>query len=196
MADPRAAAHRFTSVDEIIEHLRHLGHTVSAEDGALMELDHGLQTAAILAVSAPDDVGVQVAGLVHDLAHPWDGPGQPRHATMGAAAVAGVLGERVATLIRSHVPAKRYLVATRPEYAAVLSPDSVMTLAAQGGPMSPREVAEFETHPDLRAAVLLRQADDGAKVPGAEVPGLEHWEAALRQVAAAHASTTAGSMAP
>ena len=190
MTDPRSAAHRFTSIDEIIEHLRELGHTVSVEDGALTELDHGLQTAAILAACAPDDIGVQVAGLVHDLAHPWDGPGQPRHATMGAAAVVDVLGERVAALIRSHVPAKRYLVATRPDYAAVLSPDSVMTLAAQGGPMSAQEVAEFEAQPDLMAAVQLREADDGAKVPGAQVPGLAHWEPALRTVAAAHASTT------
>lgn len=194
MSDPRSAAHRLTSIDEIIEHLRELGHTESVEDGALTELDHGLQTAAILAATAPDDLGVQVAGLVHDLAHPWDGPGQPRHATMGAAAVVDVLGERVAALIRSHVPAKRYLVATRSEYAALLSPDSVMTLAAQGGPMSPEEVTKFEAEPDLVAAVLLREADDGAKVPGAEVPGLDHWEAALREVAAQHAES--GSVAP
>jgi predicted HD phosphohydrolase len=188
MADPRLAAHRFTTIDEIIEHLRELGNTVSVEDDALTELDHGLQTVAILATTAPDDIEVQVAGLVHDLAHPWDGPGQPRHATMGAAAVVDVLGERVAALIRSHVPAKRYLVAARPDYAALLSPDSVMTLAAQGGPMSEREVLEFEASPDSMAAVLLREADDGAKVPGAKVPGLVHWEHVLREVAAAHAS--------
>jgi len=193
MPDPRSTAHRFTSIDEIIEHLRALGQTLSVEDDALTELDHGLQTAAILAVSAPDDLGVQIAGLVHDLAHPWDGPGQPRHATMGAAAVVDVLGERVAALIRSHVPAKRYLVATRPEYADMLSADSVMTLAAQGGPMSPGEVAEFETYPDLVAAVLLRTADDGAKVPGAEVPGLNHWEATMHEVAATQAGAGASS---
>lgn len=190
MPAPGSSAHRFASVDEIIQHLSELGRLVSVENDALMELDHGLQTAAILAVRAPDDLEVQVAGLVHDLAHPWDGPGQPRHATMGARAVVDVLGERVAALIRSHVPAKRYLVATRPEYAALLSPDSVMTLAAQGGPMSAEEVAEFEARPDVAAAVLLREADDAAKVPGAHVPGLADWEPTLRTVASLHAASS------
>lgn len=153
----------------------------------MTELDHGLQCAAILARTAPDDLELQVAGLLHDLAHPWDGPGQPRHATMGAAAVADLLGARVAELIRSHVPAKRYLVTVRPDYRAGLSPDSVMTLAAQGGPMDAGEVAAFERRPDVAAAVLLREADDGAKVPGATVPDLDHWEGVIRSLVRRHA---------
>ena len=32
-------------------------------------LDHGLQTAAVLRTSRPDDAELQVAGLVHDLGH-------------------------------------------------------------------------------------------------------------------------------
>jgi predicted HD phosphohydrolase len=183
MDDPRRAARRFTHADELIDHLRELGDRTSVESDRMTELDHGLQCAAILARTAPDDVELQVAGLVHDLAHPWDGPGQPRHATMGAAAVTPVLGPRVAELIRSHVPAKRYLVAVRADYAATLSPDSVMTLAAQGGPMSAEEVAAFEQRPDLHAEVLLREADDRAKTPGADVPGLGHWEPAIRSLA-------------
>ena len=178
-------ARRFVDADELIDHLRLLGRTVSVEDPGLTELDHGLQTAALLEQVAPHDLELQVAGLVHDLAHPWDGPGQPRHAGMGAIAVAGLLGERVANLIRSHVPAKRYLVATRPHYAALLSPDSVMTLAAQGGPMTAAEVAEFEAQPGHEAMVELRIADDGAKVVGAQVPPLEHWLPTIRRVAAA-----------
>ena len=170
-------------MDALIAHLRELGDRPSAESERMTELDHGLQCAAILSRSAPDDLELQVAGLVHDLAHPWDGPGQPRHATMGAAAVTDVLGERVAELIRSHVPAKRYLVAIRADYAAALSPDSVMTLAAQGGPMNADEIAAFERRPDLHAEVLLREADDAAKVPGAVVAGLDHWEPAVRDLA-------------
>ncbi|CAB4584696.1 MAG: HD domain-containing protein [Actinomycetes bacterium] len=184
MDDPRRGARRFTDVDQLVDHLRELGERPSAESDRMTELDHGVQCAAILARTAPDDLELQVAGLVHDLAHPWDGPGQPRHATMGATAVVDVLGPRVAELIRSHVPTKRYLVAVRPDYAASLSPDSVMTLAAQGGPMSADEVAVFERRPDRHAEVLLREADDGAKVPGVEVPGLDHWEPALRTLAA------------
>lgn len=174
----------FTEVAELIEHLEWLGTLGSVEGEGLTELDHGLQTAVLLQQSHPHDLEVQVAGLVHDVAHPWDGPGQPRHAGMGARSVRQLLGERVADLIVSHVPAKRYLVATRADYAARLSPDSVMTLAAQGGPMSDDEVARFAAHPDVDAYVALRVADDDAKVPGAVVPGLNHWLSALRAVAA------------
>jgi len=174
----------FVEVDEVIAHLEALGRLGSVEGEGLTELDHGLQTAALLEREHPGDLVLQVAGLVHDLAHPWDGPGQPRHAGMGARAVREVFGPRVADLVLAHVPAKRYLVATRPDYAGLLSPDSVTTLAAQGGPMTPDEVARFAAHPDAQAMVALRVADDGAKVPGADVPGLDHWSGALRAVAA------------
>lgn len=165
----------FNDTTEVIDHLRSLESTESVEAPGFFELQHGLQCAALLAVSDPDDLELQVAGLVHDLAHPWDGPGQPRHATMGADAVRNVLGERVASLIEGHVPAKRYLVSTRSEYRALLSADSIMTLAAQGGDLTPEEIREFEKDPNWRAMVSLRVADDGAKDPRAVVPGLDHW---------------------
>jgi predicted HD phosphohydrolase len=172
----------FRNADELIAHLELLGRTPSCEGEGLTELDHGLQCAALLETSAPGDLELQVAGLVHDLAHPWDGPGQPRHATMGADAVRALLGDRVAELIVGHVPAKRYLVAVDPHYFALLSADSVMTLEAQGGPMDDVEVAEFETDPHHRGMVALRIADDGAKVVGASVPGLDHWTPVIRSL--------------
>lgn len=174
----------FRDADELIAHLEQLGRTPSCEGEGLTELDHGLQCAALLEATHPDDVGLQVAGLVHDLAHPWDGPGQPRHATMGADAVRSLLGDRIAELIIGHVPAKRFLVAVDPHYFGLLSPDSVMTLEAQGGPMDAVEVAEFRADPHHEGMVALRIADDGAKVPGASVPGLGHWESAIRSLAA------------
>lgn len=178
-----STARRFRNVDEIIEHLEQLGNVESVEAEHFTELEHGLQTAALLCEMAPEDVELQVAGLVHDLAHPWDGPGQPRHATMGAIAVREVLGDRIADLILSHVPAKRYLVATRREYASILSPDSVMTLAAQGGPMTAEEIEAFEQNADFQAMVDLRIADDGAKVPGKLVPALSTYEDSIRELA-------------
>lgn len=171
---------KFHDAEELIDHLRNLASLDSVEADEFSELDHGLQTAAILCDIAPDDDELQIAGLVHDLAHPWDGPGQPRHAAMGANAVRQILGDRVANLILSHVPAKRYLVATRPEYAALLSPDSVMTLEAQGGAMTEEEIAIFEGHEDLWAMVELRVADDGAKIPGKPVPPLSVYEERIR----------------
>ena len=172
----------FSRTQEIIDHLTALQTTISAESDKFFELDHGLQCAALLEVSDPDDLELQVAGLIHDLAHPWDGPGQPRHATMGADAVRPVLGERVAALIAGHVPAKRFLVTTRPEYRALLSSDSIITLAAQGGDLSADEVAHFQTNPWWSAMVSLRIADDSAKVAGAVVPDLEHWVDAIHSL--------------
>ncbi|MBK9178002.1 MAG: HD domain-containing protein [Acidimicrobiales bacterium] len=173
----------FHDVDELVDHLRALGGTPSVETGAFSELDHGLQCAALLQRDHPDDVELQVAGLVHDLAHPWDGPGQPRHGAIGAAAVRPVLGDRVAALVAGHVTAKRYLVTVDPGYRSMLSSDSIATLAAQGGGLSPGEVEAFRAQPGWEAAVQLRRADDGAKVAGADVPGLDHWIDAIRAVA-------------
>ena len=174
--------HVFTSTQELVDHLVVLKTTVSAESDKFFELDHGLQCAALLEISDPSDIELQVAGLIHDLAHPWDGPGQPRHATMGADAVRTILGERVAALIEGHVPAKRFLVTTQPEYRDLLSPDSVMTLEAQGGDLSLQEVVDFQSNPWWEAMVALRIADEGAKDPNAVVPELEHWIDAIHSL--------------
>jgi predicted HD phosphohydrolase len=173
-------------VEAVLMHLRSLGDTPSVEGPGLTELDHGLQTAAALADTNPDDHELCVAGLVHDLAHVWDGPGQPRHALMGAEAVRPILGDRVADLVAGHVPAKRWLVTNDPAYRSLLSADSIETLAAQGGDMSHDEVAWFESLPAWRDMVALRRADDAAKVPGAKVPDLEVWVSMVRDVAARH----------
>ena len=92
--------------------------------------------------------------------------------------------DRVAWLAEQHVAAKRYLVATDPEYEAELTEVSARTLRAQGGPMTPTEVAAFRAHPDWRLAVELREIDDRGKVPGADVPGLEAYRADLEAVVA------------
>jgi len=169
----------FTDADGLIDHLEVLGRLASADSPALTELDHALQCAARLRRDRPDDVELQIAGLVHDLAHPWDGAGQTDHARLGAAAVRGILGERVAELIAGHVDAKRYLVAVAPAYRARLSADSVATLEAQGGPLPPEEAALFASRPERRGLISLRLADDDAKDPGAVVPGLAEWRTAL-----------------
>lgn len=186
MDSPKAAtaAQVFETADQLIGFMAALGRLPSAEGLALTELDHGLQTAALAAKAAPDDEELHVAALVHDLAHPWDEAGQPRHALMGADAVRSLLGERVARLIAGHVPAKRWLVTADPAYRATLSEGSITTLEAQGGDMSPQERAWFESLPDWQAMVTLRRADDGAKVPGAEVAPLQAWVPAIERVAA------------
>ncbi|MEU5864725.1 inositol oxygenase family protein [Nonomuraea sp. NPDC047529] len=133
-------------------------------------LDHGLQVAAVLRDRHPGDRELQVAGLVHDLGHLLAPGDEAGHAAVGAAAVRGLLGDRVAALVELHVPAKRYLATVEPGRG--LSPESARTLELQGGPMSAAEAAAFAAAPHGPAAVALRRADDLGKVVGLTRPPL------------------------
>ena len=146
----------------------------------LTGLDHGLQCAANLRAERPDDIELQLAGLVHDLGHRLEPNAPERHGVVGAAWLAPLLGPRVAALVELHVDAKRYLVTVDPGYRGLLSTGSTRTLTAQGEAMSAGEVSAFEGREHAEAAVALRRADEAAKVPGREVPGLDAWIPALR----------------
>ena len=176
-----------TDVDALFAVLESGARHTDDEDVDL--LAHGLQCAAVLAASAGDDPALQVAGLVHDVGTIlW--PGRPRtHARAGAAAVAQLLGDRVAWLVGRHDQAKRYLVTVDPEYRSQLSPGSVRTLAAQGGLLGDNERARLETEPWLADVLTLRRADDAAKVPAAAVPDLAHWRPVVEQVHVLASST-------
>jgi predicted HD phosphohydrolase len=142
-------------------------------------LDHSLQCAALLSERHPDDHELQIAGLVHDVGWILRPEETDRHAETGAAAVAPLLGHRVAWLVSWHADAKRYLVTTDPEYRSRLSERSIVTLEIQGGLMDEIEVAALSAAPDFEALLELRRADDDAKVPGRVVPGLETWRPLL-----------------
>lgn len=94
-----------------------------------------------------------------------------------------LLGNRIAHLISLHADAKRYIVTTEPEYLSRLTVISRKSFELQGGLMSPDEVRRFAADPEAENAILLRKADDAAKIPGRVVPGLETWTAALRSAA-------------
>lgn len=148
-------------------------------------LAHALQCAHEIALAHPDDLELQVAALVHDIGHqlaPGDDAG---HGRLGADAVRELLGARVARLVEHHVPAKRYLVTVDATYRAALSPVSIRTLEHQGGTMTEAELGQVAALPDWDAGLVLRRADDAAKAPGREVPGLDSWRAVLERVAAA-----------
>lgn len=171
----------FASVADMEAYLEAMA-DVSCEAPGLSELDHGLQCAAELKAMAPNDVELQIAGLVHDISH---GECHIRdHGDVGGAAVRDLLGERVAALVQRHVAAKRYLISINEGYMARLSPTSLKTFELQGGLMSPAEIAAFASDPYSRDAIRVREADDAAKVPGRAVPGLDTWRDALRHVAA------------
>jgi predicted HD phosphohydrolase len=169
-------------VDSLLGVLDSGAGATDAEDVDL--LAHGLQCAALIAAVAPDDHELQIAALVHDVGTVlW--PNHPRtHARAGAAAVAELLGDRVAWLVGNHDEAKRYLVTTNPAYSSRLSPASVRTLEVQGGRLDNAERARLEAAPWLDELVTLRRADDDAKVPDRDVPPLSHWRPVVKAVAA------------
>jgi predicted HD phosphohydrolase len=155
-----------------------LGHT---------QLEHALQTAAVLRDWHPDDDELAVAGLVHDIGHLLDavgvaGVGDAEHAAAGGAAVRAALGERVATLVGLHVEAKRYLVADEGGYGGTLAADSVASLALQGGAMTAGERRAFEALPLSAEAVVLRRADESGKVEGLVVDDLGEWVPVLERL--------------
>ncbi len=152
-------------------------------DGArVSQLDHAWQTAALLAHLRPDDGELAAAGLVHDIGHLLPGGTDEAHAETGARAVRGALGERVAGLVLLHVEAKRYLVASEGGYGGVLGADSVASLVRQGGAMTRDQAVAFSARRWAADALVLRRADDRAKVVGLEVPDLARWAALLREL--------------
>lgn len=161
------------------------------DEGGLSILEHSLQCADLLRASHADDVELQVAGLVHDLGWLEPSPAgwmlrlDAAHDADGGALVHDLLGARVAGLVSGHVAAKRYLLATDPGYAELLSTRSEVTLEFQGGVMRGDEITSFEQRPERADLLVLRRADDSAKARGKVVPGLDTWRAVVEGVASA-----------
>jgi phosphonate degradation associated HDIG domain protein len=152
--------------------------------------EHGLQSAYFAREAGASDALV-LATLLHDIGHlidlapddlaAWHSDAQ--HEISGSRFLASHFGPAISEPVRLHVPAKRYLCATDPAYARVLSAASVQTLKLQGGPMSPQEVRAFEREPFHRDAILLRRCDDQGKVSGLKTPGFEHYRVIFNQLA-------------
>jgi phosphonate degradation associated HDIG domain protein len=170
-----------TIMDTIIELFARRGEAAYHGE-AVSQTEHALQ-AALLAdrEGAPDRL--VVAALLHDVGHLLDGQDEDlaprgvdgRHEEAGCAWLARYFGPDVTEPIRLHVAAKRYLCAVAPSYIDGLSPASRRSLKLQGGAMNDEQRAEFVSNPAHADAVRLRHYDDTAKVPGLEVPGLEHY---------------------
>jgi phosphonate degradation associated HDIG domain protein len=146
------------------------------------QLQHALQ-AAWLAEQAGGDAALIAAALLHDIGHMVHGLGEnpadkgvdDRHEALGHEFLCQHFGPDVTEPVRLHVAAKRYLCAVEPDYAALLSPDSVLSLRLQGGPMSSAEVTAFRAEPGADAAVRLRRYDDQAKIKDLPTAPLEHF---------------------
>lgn len=145
-------------------------------------LEHGLQ-AAHFAHNTGAPPPLIVAALLHDVGHLiGDAPddlaewtSDAGHERLGGRWLAERFPAEVSEPVRLHVPAKRYLLATDPDYFARLSPASRVTLKLQGGPMSREEAARFEDERFHREAVLVRRCDDAGKVAGLATAGLHDY---------------------
>jgi predicted HD phosphohydrolase len=131
-----------------------------------------------------------LAALLHDIGHlveevpdelaEWTS--DAHHDETGARWLAQWFPPEVCEPVRLHVAAKRYLCATEPNYVAMLSQASVVTLGLQGGPMTAAEVVQFETQVGFRQAVRLRRWDDQGKIAGLKVPRLAEYRALIDEL--------------
>jgi [1-hydroxy-2-(trimethylamino)ethyl]phosphonate dioxygenase len=153
-------------------------------------LEHGLQT-AYFARETGASPALTVAALLHDIGHLLesvpadiaDWKNDARHEELGGAWLARLFPPQVSDPVRLHVPAKRYLCATDPDYLAELSPASLHTLRLQRGPMSAAECSAFEREAHYLDAVLLRRCDDRGKLQGLATPGLAAYRTLIESLA-------------
>lgn len=140
---------------------------------AVTMAEHMLQTATLAHASGAPDALV-AAALLHDIGHftsefgtySPDDTIDRHHDAAGATALAGHFPQRVVEAVRLHVAAKRYLCAVEQTYHDSLSAASKHSLALQGGPMNPLELADFRRLPFCDDAVQIRRWDDAGKVAG------------------------------
>lgn len=136
------------------------------------QIEHMSQAAALAEAEGYDDE-VILAAFFHDIGHlcadnqqveSMDGMGNVDHENLGADYLLAMgFSPRLASLVKSHVIAKRYLTYKHPEYYEQLSPASRVTLEFQGGVMSQAEAEAFEANPDKDLIIRMRYWDDKAK---------------------------------
>jgi phosphonate degradation associated HDIG domain protein len=168
------------TAEEIIEIFRVKG----GEDYAgeeVTQLEHACQAAQLAEQQGFDDE-VILAALLHDLGHllsddeedHMDGFGVKDHESVGADFLSERgFSDKVTTLIKSHVQAKRYLCFANKRYYDNLSNASKMTLGYQGGPMTEEEARTFEQNPLKNLIIRMRTWDEEAKLTDVPVPNLQ-----------------------
>ena len=174
-------------IHQIDQLFRSRGHSEYGGE-TVTQLEHALQTATLARASGAP-VELIAASLLHDVGHllhdlPDEAPDDgidDCHESIGFEYLCKHFPASVCEPVRLHVPAKRYLCATDPEYLRRLSQPSRVSLRLQGGAMNKEEVSEFLASQFAHQAIQLRRWDDEAKVVGRVVPGLAEFLAFLDQ---------------
>ncbi|RQS58578.1 phosphohydrolase [Burkholderia sp. Bp8963] len=157
------------------------GHTAYSGE-PVTQLEHALQS-GLLAEEAGADDALIAAAFLHDLGHLLNRQGETPsargiddlHQYYVLPFLRPLFSDAVLEPIRLHVDAKRCLCRTDAGYFESLSPDSVRSLALQGGIFSDAEAEAFLQHPYAEDALRLRRWDDTAKVEGKPTPDLDHY---------------------
>lgn len=136
------------------------------------QLEHMSQAAAFAIGEGADDE-VILAAFFHDIGHllagrvqvgSMNGYGAIDHELLGADYLKSLgFSNRICSLIKNHVQAKRYLTLTCPGYYEKLSLASLKTLAFQGGRMTESEAERFKSDPWFEEHIRLRIWDEQAK---------------------------------
>lgn len=136
------------------------------------QLEHMLQAGELARKEGQPDELI-LAAFFHDLGHllafegvvdHMEGFGVVSHEKLGADLLRDAgFSERMATMVESHVEAKRYLTFKFPAYYDLLSEASKATLDLQGGRMNHEEASAFEKDPLFDLKIKLRYWDDEAK---------------------------------
>lgn len=107
-----------------------------------------------------------------------------KHESLGASILSDLcLPRTVCDLVEAHVMVKRYLCGIDAAYYNGLSEASKATLRHQGGPLSREECERIQREDKLMdLKVLVRKADEAAKVPGLKVPEFADYKEAMIKV--------------
>ena len=172
-------------IDELFAFMQTAGST--RYDDQVTQLEHSLQTAHLADRAFASDQAI-AAALLHDIGHLLQEEHDAQsgflhtdleHEQVGAKWLLQMFPTGVVNPIRDHVRAKRYLCSNDEKYWTSLSESSRRSFELQGGAMSVEALEQFEKLPHFTDAIALRRRDDGGKVKGRNVPGLEHYRALL-----------------
>jgi len=143
---------------------------------------HMLQGAKLAEQNGENDITI-VSALLHDVGHFTSEFGMFKmsdtsdkfHENSGAEVLKRFFPKLVTDCVKFHVAAKRYLCATDPLYMKKLSKASIHSLSLQGGPMSSKEVTDFEKNPHLEEILKVRILDDAGKDPNMKTPPFSYY---------------------